>query len=58
LKPGAYGGYPLQPLMEAIKTAVSLSQLNAIRKNLYRVMKHLNLLDKGPSEKLPDASES
>ncbi len=58
LEPGAYGGYPLQPLKQAIKTAVSLGQLNAIRKNLYRVMKHLNLLDKGPSEKLPDASES
>jgi len=58
LEPGAYGGYPLQPLKEAIKTAVSLSQLNTIRKNLYRVMKHLNLLDKGSSEKVPDASDS
>jgi UDP-3-O-[3-hydroxymyristoyl] glucosamine N-acyltransferase len=43
LQSGAYGGYPLQPLKEAMKTAVSLAQLNDIRKNLYRVMKHLRL---------------
>jgi UDP-3-O-[3-hydroxymyristoyl] glucosamine N-acyltransferase len=43
---GAYGGYPLQPLKQAMKTAVSLSQLNDIRKNLNRVMRHLRLNDK------------
>ncbi len=43
---GAYGGYPLQPLKQAMKTAVSLGQLNEIRKNLNRVMRHLRLLDK------------
>ena len=43
---GAYGGYPLQPLKEAMKTAVNISHLNEIRKNLNRVMKHLHLLDK------------
>jgi UDP-3-O-[3-hydroxymyristoyl] glucosamine N-acyltransferase len=43
---GAYGGYPLQPLKLAMKTAVSLGQLNEIRKNLNRVMRHLHLLDK------------
>jgi UDP-3-O-[3-hydroxymyristoyl] glucosamine N-acyltransferase len=42
---GAYGGYPLQPLKEAMKTAVSIGQLNEIRRNLKRVMKHLRLLD-------------
>ena len=40
---GAYGGYPLQPLKEALKTAVSLGHLNEIRRNLKRVMKHLRL---------------
>lgn len=40
---GAYGGYPLQPLKEALKTAVSLGHLNEIRRNLNRVMKHLRL---------------
>jgi UDP-3-O-[3-hydroxymyristoyl] glucosamine N-acyltransferase len=44
---GSYGGYPLQPLKEAMKTAVSIGHLNEIRKNLTRVMKHLHLLDKG-----------
>jgi UDP-3-O-[3-hydroxymyristoyl] glucosamine N-acyltransferase len=43
---GAYGGYPLQPLKQAMKTAVSIGQLNEIRKNLNRVMRHLRLLDK------------
>ncbi len=44
-EPGHYAGYPLQPLKEAMKTAVSIGQLNMIRKNLQRVMKHLNLAD-------------
>ena len=38
---GPYGGYPLQPLKEAMKTAVSIGHLNEIRRNLKRVMKHL-----------------
>ena len=46
LLPGAYGGYPLQPLKQAMKTAVSIGQLNDIRKNLNRVMRHLKLRDK------------
>jgi UDP-3-O-[3-hydroxymyristoyl] glucosamine N-acyltransferase len=40
---GAYGGYPLQPLADAMRTAASLGKLNEIRKNLARVMRHLNL---------------
>src|SRR3984885_1183747 len=42
-QPGRYGGYPLQPLKEALKTAVSIGHLNEIRPNLKRVMKHLHL---------------
>jgi UDP-3-O-[3-hydroxymyristoyl] glucosamine N-acyltransferase len=42
---GAYGGYPLQPLKEAMKTAVNISHLNEIRRNLKRVMKHLRLME-------------
>lgn len=45
---GPYGGYPLQPLKEAMKTAVSIGHLNEIRRNLKRVMKHLHLSD-GPA---------
>jgi UDP-3-O-[3-hydroxymyristoyl] glucosamine N-acyltransferase len=44
-EPGHYAGYPLQPLKEAMKTAVSIGQLNKIRKNLQRVLKHLKLDD-------------
>jgi UDP-3-O-[3-hydroxymyristoyl] glucosamine N-acyltransferase len=40
---GAYGGYPLQPLKEALRTAVSIGHLNDMRRNLKRVMKHLHL---------------
>jgi len=42
---GPYGGYPLQPLKEAMKTAVSIGHLNDIRRNLKRVMRHLHLGD-------------
>jgi UDP-3-O-[3-hydroxymyristoyl] glucosamine N-acyltransferase len=48
---GAYGGYPLQPLKEALRTAVNIGHLNEIRRNLRRVMKLLHL-----SESLPDDS--
>jgi hypothetical protein len=37
-------------LKEAMKTAVNIGHLNEIRKNLNRVMKHLNLLDKVPAD--------
>jgi UDP-3-O-[3-hydroxymyristoyl] glucosamine N-acyltransferase len=46
---GAYGGYPLQPLKEALRTAVNIGHLNEIRRSLKRVMRHLHL-----SESLPD----
>jgi UDP-3-O-[3-hydroxymyristoyl] glucosamine N-acyltransferase len=52
-EPGHYAGYPLQPLKEAMKTAVSLGQLNAIRKNLQRVMKHLKLADESADPPVP-----
>ncbi len=40
---GHYAGYPLQPIKQAMKTAVSIGHLNEIRRNLKRVMKHLHL---------------
>lgn len=42
-EPGKYGGYPLQPLRQAMKTAASIGQLNDLRRNLQRVMKHLGM---------------
>jgi UDP-3-O-[3-hydroxymyristoyl] glucosamine N-acyltransferase len=60
---GAYGGYPLQPLKEALKTAVSIGHLNEIRRNLKRVMRHLHLSENPHADRTPqvvrdDASES
>ncbi len=40
---GAYGGYPLQPLGDAMKTLVTVGRLNEMRKTLNRVLKHLKL---------------
>jgi UDP-3-O-[3-hydroxymyristoyl] glucosamine N-acyltransferase len=45
-EPGQYGGYPLQPLKDAMRTLASLGQLNQMRKNLNRVLKHLQLPDR------------
>jgi len=44
--PGHYGGYPLQPLKDAMRTLAALAQLTEIRKNLNRVLKHLQLPDR------------
>ncbi len=44
--PGHYGGYPLQPLKDAMRTLAALGQLTEIRKNLNRVLKHLLLPDR------------
>lgn len=42
-RPGAYGGYPLQPLQDALRTAVNIGNLSKMRRDLKRVMKHLKL---------------
>ncbi|KYG64422.1 UDP glucosamine N-acyltransferase [Bdellovibrio bacteriovorus] len=42
-KPGAYGGYPLEPLRDSLKTLANKVHLTRIRKDLSRVMKHLGL---------------
>jgi UDP-3-O-[3-hydroxymyristoyl] glucosamine N-acyltransferase len=48
---GRYGGYPLQPIKEALKTAVNVGHLNRMRKDLNSVMKHLRLDAKTLDEK-------
>lgn len=40
---GAYGGYPLQPLNDAMKTLVNVGRLNDMRKMLNRIMRHLKI---------------
>jgi UDP-3-O-[3-hydroxymyristoyl] glucosamine N-acyltransferase len=41
--PGAYGGYPVQPLQQAMKTVVNVGKINDMRKTLNRIIKHLKL---------------
>ena len=39
-KPGQYGGYPLQPLRESLKTLVTMGQLNDMRRELNELCKN------------------
>jgi UDP-3-O-[3-hydroxymyristoyl] glucosamine N-acyltransferase len=43
---GHYGGYPLQPMKDAMRTLATLGQISELRKNLNRVLKHLQLPDR------------
>lgn len=43
LQPGQYGGYPLEPLRESLKTLTNKTYITRIRKDLARVIKHLGL---------------
>ncbi|MGZ3769749.1 MAG: UDP-3-O-(3-hydroxymyristoyl)glucosamine N-acyltransferase [Bdellovibrio sp.] len=43
LEPGQYGGYPLEPLRDSLKTLANKIHLTRIRKDLARIMKHLGL---------------
>lgn len=42
---GQYGGYPLQPLKEALKTLANLTHLSGMRKNVHKIMTHLQITD-------------
>lgn len=42
-EPGQYGGYPLQNLKDSLKTLANTTHLTKMRKQLSRIMKHLNL---------------
>ncbi len=43
---GHYAGYPLQPIKEAMHTLAALGQLSRMRRNLNRVLRHLNMSEK------------
>jgi UDP-3-O-[3-hydroxymyristoyl] glucosamine N-acyltransferase len=45
---GAYGGYPLQPLQDALRTAVNVGHLSKMRRDLKKVMTHLKLTSEEP----------
>ena len=40
---GVYGGYPLETHRESLKTLVSIPQIKIIKKQVARILKHLNL---------------
>ncbi len=42
-QPGAYGGYPLEPLKSAMKTIANISNLTGMRKQIHEIRKHLGL---------------
>ncbi|KYG61451.1 UDP glucosamine N-acyltransferase [Bdellovibrio bacteriovorus] len=41
--PGAFGGYPAEPLRDSLKTLANLTNLTRLRKDMARVLKHLGL---------------
>lgn len=43
--PGLYGGYPLEPLKDALKTLANMTHLTSMRKQLHQIRKHLGLLN-------------
>ncbi|MEQ1876269.1 MAG: UDP-3-O-(3-hydroxymyristoyl)glucosamine N-acyltransferase [Bdellovibrionia bacterium] len=42
-KSGAYGGYPLQPMKDYLKTTATMVHLVEMRKNIHAIMKKLDL---------------
>lgn len=42
-EPGQYGGFPIQPVRDALRSGMSLAHLPKLRKNVTRIMKHLSL---------------
>lgn len=42
-QPGAYSGYPLQPLKDHLKSTATIALLPRMRKDISRILKHLGL---------------
>jgi UDP-3-O-[3-hydroxymyristoyl] glucosamine N-acyltransferase len=42
-KSGMYGGFPLEPHRESIKTLVSIPQIKLLKKQVAKILNHLNL---------------
>lgn len=42
---GMYGGYPIEPHKESVKTHVSIPHIKKIRKQVNKILKHLNLTE-------------
>lgn len=43
LTPGAYTGFPVEPMKDGLKTLASLRELTQLRKTVQTILKHLNL---------------
>ena len=41
--PGKYGGHPIQPMQDYLKTVSSIGQLTELRKQFSRLAKKLNI---------------
>ena len=41
--PGMYGGYPLESYKESVKTLLSLPHVKKLRKQISKILKHLNI---------------
>ena len=51
-EPGQYGGFPIQPVRDALRSGMSLAHLPKIRKDVSKIMRHLALeADAGPEGK-------
>lgn len=46
-KPGIYGGFPIESQKDNLRTLASLPQLKVLRKQVQKIMKHLNLNNEG-----------
>lgn len=44
--PGSYGGYPLEPLRDSLRTLSNLTSLTDLKKNVSKLIKHFNLEEK------------
>lgn len=42
-EPGQYGGYPVEPFRDHLRTLGNLQYIGKIKKQVYRILKHLNL---------------
>lgn len=45
LEPGAYGGFPIEPMRDAVRTLANISQITSLRKQVAQIRKHLGLKD-------------
>jgi UDP-3-O-[3-hydroxymyristoyl] glucosamine N-acyltransferase len=45
LKSGAYGGFPLEPMRDAVRTLANLPNLTSLRKQVAQIRKHLGMKD-------------